>query len=114
MLETGPAGEAILALSEEAALQRRTAWAELRSLQAAAVHATQRVEIEVLQVVTPTEVADLERLRQVREEAQDALDALVGSVHVIDLDYVARRKDLGAVAEAARAAHQARWRELFE
>lgn len=114
VLEADPAGEAILALSEEAALQRRAAPAELRSLQAAAVQATRRVEIDVLQVVTPREVADLERLRQVREEAQDALQALVGSGHVMDLDYIERRKALGAVADAARAAHEAGWRELFE
>jgi hypothetical protein len=114
VLETDPAGEAILALSEEAALQRRTAPAELRSLQAAAVQATRRVEIEVLQVVTPNDIADMEQLRQAREEAQDALDALVVSVHVIDVDYIARHKALGADADAARAAHAARWRELFE
>jgi hypothetical protein len=101
-------------LSEESALQKRTASTELRSLQDAAVQATRRVEIDVLQVVTPTEIADLGRLRLARDKAQDALDALVGSVHVIDLDYIERRKALGAVVDAAHSAYAARWQELFE
>lgn len=114
VLEADPAGEAILALSEEAALQRWTALEELRACQSAAVQATRRVEVDVLQVVTPAEVADLERLRLARKEAEDAVHALVGSEHVINFDYIERRKVLGAGADAARAAHEARWRELFD
>lgn len=114
VVDVEPAGDAILALSEEAALHRRTALSDLRAMQSAAVHATRRVEVEVLHVVTPAEMADLERLRAARQAADDALHALVASEHVIDCDYIERRKVLGSAADAARAAHEARWRDLFE
>ena len=95
-------------------MHRRPALEELRALQSAAVQATRRVEVEVLQVVTAAEVADLERLRLARQGAEDAVHALMGSEHIIDHDYIERRKALGAAADTARAAHEARWRELFD
>jgi hypothetical protein len=52
--EVNPDGEAILAFSEEAARHRRSAHSELKAMRQAVAHAVQRVEIEVLEVVTPS------------------------------------------------------------
>ncbi len=70
--------------------------------------------VEAVPPTSPAEVADLERLRLLREQAEAALHTLVVSEHVIDRDFIERSKSLRAAAEAARAAHEARWRELFD
>lgn len=109
-----PAGDAILALTEEGALHRTSALDELQTMHQAVVRATQRVEIDVLGVVTPADIADLNRLRQASEEAEDALQALVVAQHVIDAEYIERRKGLMAERDSARTAFADRSRELFD
>jgi hypothetical protein len=112
--EVHPAGDAILVLSDEAALHKRPALHELQAMQQAVIQATRYVEIEVLEVVTSADIDGLERLRGASETAQQAMRSLSESPHVIDADYIDRFRNALLAEEAARTAYLDRWRELFD
>lgn len=112
--EAGPSGDPILAFSEEAAANGEAARDELRAMLGSTTEALRRVEVEVLEVVTPTEMAELESLRTTMRETQSAVQALMESPHVIDADYIDRYGTLNAKSDEARRAYSARWRELFD
>lgn len=112
--EVHPDGEAILAFSEEAAIHRRSAHSELKAMRQAVEHAVRRVEIEVLEVVTPAEMRQLEESRDRLREAEGAINSLIMESHVIDAAYIDKRSKLTAVADETRRQYEERWRELFE
>ena len=109
-----PDGEVILALSEEGARERQTALTELQGMQQAVVQATRAVEIRVLEVVSQADLDGLGRLERGFRQAQEALRTLVASEHVIDNEYIERRRVAAAAEQAAQAAYLERWRDLFE
>jgi hypothetical protein len=112
--EFNPDGQAILVLSDEAARQRRPALQELRAMQQAVIQATRSVEVEVLEVVTSTDLDGLDRLRKASEEAERAFRSLIESRDVIDADYMDRYRQAVAADEAARSAYLDQWRKLFD
>lgn len=112
--EVQPSGDAILALSNEAARHRQPALAELQSMQQHVVQATRRVELDVLGVVTAADMAALDELNSAFREAEDAVRSLFESAHVIDADYIDKYKDATAAEDATRAAYMERWHELFD
>ena len=112
--EFHPAGDAILALSDEAAVHRRSALHELQAMQQAVIQATRRVEVDVLGVVTAADLDGLGQLRETLQAAEDALRSIEDSPHVIDADYMERFGRALAAEEAARTAYLDRWRELFD
>jgi hypothetical protein len=114
VLDVNPDGEAILAFSEEAASHRRSAHSELKAMRQAVAHAMQRVEIEVLEVVTPAEMSQLEESHDRLREAEAALYSLTAESHVIDAAYIDKHKKLTAAAVEARRRYEERWHELFE
>ncbi len=109
-----PDGEVVMALSEEGARERQPALTELRAMQQAVVQATRAVEIGVLEVVSQADLDGLGRLEREFHDAQEAVRTLVASPHVIDADYIERRRLAADAERVAEAAYLDRWRELFE
>jgi hypothetical protein len=109
-----PDGEAILAFDDQGALRGQSALDELTQMTAATTQALRRVEVEVLEVVTPAEMADLRELNEAAREAQRAIDSLRGEHHVIDAEYIDKYQSLAQDLDIARSHHSSRWRELFE
>jgi hypothetical protein len=114
VLDAQPEGEAILVFNEDAARHGRSALHELQAIQQAVTQALRRIEIEVLEIVSPAQIAGLEALRSRLGEAQTELESLRGQQHVIDSEYVERYKSLAGNVELANEQYAARWRELFE
>lgn len=112
--EFHPSGEAVLALSDEAAQHRRSALHELQAMQQEVIRATRRVEIDVLEVVKPAELDELDRLREASDTAAQALRALEDAPHVIDAAHMERYGRAVEADLAARTAYLDRWRELFD
>jgi hypothetical protein len=109
-----PDGEPILAFTEEAALHRQSALRELQAMQEVVVQALRRVEIDVLEVVTREQMAELTELKEGVREALGELDSLREPPHVIDAAYIDRYQELAQRLEDARGRYSHRWRELFE
>lgn len=112
--EVDPSGETVLAFSEEAAAAGKSARDELHAMLTMTTEALRRIEVEVLEVVSPDEVAELTALRSALRDAQDALMTLVSDPHVIDNEYIDKYKQLANLVEVARLRYTTRWRELFE
>ena len=83
-------------------------------MQAAVTQALRRVEIEVLQVVTDEQIAELIELQRSVRDAEDAVESLWASRQIVDVDYLDRHKKLTNEVNAARLRLSGRWRELFD
>ena len=83
-------------------------------MQQTVIRATQRIEVDVLDVVTSEDLDVLERLNRAAQSADEALRALVESDHVIDVEYMQQFGRAQEAAEASRTAALSRWRELFD
>lgn len=112
--DVAPAGEAVLAFSEEAAMAGRSAAAELRMMHDSVASALRRVEIEVLEVVSSTELEELRVLQRAQFDAEEAFGAFRSHRSVIDASYLSEHQRLTVLREEARAAYTRRWRELFQ
>lgn len=108
-----PDGEPILVLSEDAAFSTRSATGELQGLWGAAELAIRTVEIEVLQVVTPTEMDELADLQRAYTDAQENLEDLHRTPHVIDAYFADRFRTLQTERDDARQRFDQRRGELF-
>jgi hypothetical protein len=109
-----PEGRSILAFDDDAALRGQSALDELQQMAGAVTQALRRVEIEVLEVVTQDQIAELNQLQSDVSAADQALQGLLGSTDVVDSDYIDRYSELTEEVEAARLHFASRWRELFE
>lgn len=109
-----PGGDVILTLSEEDAMHKRSAIDELRAMHEAVEKATRQIEVDVLGIVTPGQITELDRLRQATEAAREATYALIDSTHVIDAQYLAREKQLNAELCKADNAERDLYRQLFD
>jgi hypothetical protein len=83
-------------------------------MQQVITQALRRVEIEVLEVVTREQIAELEELQRSVREAEEALESVRETRHVIDAEYIDRSKRLTVHHDTARERHPDRWRELFD
>ena len=108
------AGEPMLALSEESARWHLSASEELQAMRDSVAQALRTIEIEVLQVVTPAQMSELDGLHQSLRAAQSALSTLLERPHVIDRHYMDEYSKVSRDVESARQHYTRRWRELFE
>lgn len=109
-----PDGELILAFSQEAARERRSAKSELDAMIRATTHAVRSVEVEVLEVVTPAQLDQLDEAWHRLLDAETALDSLTSGEHAVDSGYHQKYMELTAAEDDARRQYWDRWRELFE
>lgn len=109
-----PDGDVTLAFSQEAARYRRSAHSELTAMASATAQALRRIEVEVLELVTPTQMGRLDERWRRLQDAESALESLISNPHVIDQSYLDKWSQLSRDAETARSDHLSLWRELFE
>jgi hypothetical protein len=109
-----PAGEAMLALSEESACWQHSALEELQGMRDSVAQSLRTIEIEVLQVVTPDQMEELSELHSAFRDKQDTLNDLLGRPHIIDKAYMDDYSKASSALESARQSYTSRWRELFE
>lgn len=92
----------------------QSAGSELRTMYDSVASALRRVEIEVLEVVSPGELEELLVLQRAQFDAEEAFGAFRSEHSVIDASYVSEHQRLTVLREEARAAYTRRWRELFQ
>jgi plasmid stabilization system protein ParE len=109
-----PDGDVTLAFSQEAARYRRSAYSELGAMVSATAQALRKIEVEVLELATPTQMDHLNEEWLRLQDAEGAVDSLISSPHVIDQSYLDRYNELTTYVEIARRKHSSLWRELFE
>lgn len=107
-------GEPILAFSEEDAANEQSAGDVLKRIIEVVTSTLRRLEVDVLEIVTSTELAELEELRGAAQAAENAIDEFHAELTVLDRSRAKRYTTLRAHADNARNAYVARWRALFE
>ncbi|MCU1492793.1 MAG: hypothetical protein JWO62_557 [Acidimicrobiaceae bacterium] len=111
--DASPAGEAVLTLAKSEDLRPQSALGTLQGLVAATDRALRHVEIEVLHIVTPAELAELTALGEQWQDAQRAVQQARHEPGVLDRERFERQKALMASEERANEAYRTRWQELF-
>jgi len=109
-----PDGEAILVMSEQDAAREQSASQVLHRMWDAVADALNRVEIAVLQVVTPEQLEELKDLWTDVDQARDAIEELHRSTHTIDVDFSRRYRELRAQLSEAQSRYAQRRSDLFD
>lgn len=112
--EAQPAGDVILTLVEDTDLRGTAALSALQDMIRSVSAALQHIEIEVLEVVTAEELAELQDLRQKVDAAKKALNANRRNQDVLDLARLERWNAMRREIAELEGAWQQRWRELFQ
>lgn len=112
--EVSPDGNTILAFGQDAADVGRSAQKDLSAMLEAVTTAVRRVEVDVLGVVSRTQLAELDELRNQVELAEDALDSIRRHPIIINAEYINSFERLRANALKARLRYETRFRDLFE
>lgn len=111
--EASPAGEAVLSLTRADDLRPPSALRTLQDLVAATDRALRHIEIEVLQVVTTTELAELTALGERWQEAQRAVQHARREPGALDRERFECQKALMESEKLAKEAYTDRWHDLF-
>jgi hypothetical protein len=111
--DASPAGEAVLALTKSDDLRPPSALGTLQGFVAATDRALRHVEIEVLQIVTAADLAELTALGERWQDAQRAVQQARRQPGVLDRERFEHQKALTASEERANEAYRTRWHELF-
>jgi hypothetical protein len=108
-----PDGEVTLTLRESNDLHASPAQNELASMIATTRSALQHIEIEVLEVVTREEFADLAILSEVYRQAEEDVQVHARDRGVWDMARFERSEALRRARDEARSRWQDRWIEIF-
>lgn len=111
--EASPAGEAVLTLTKSNDLRPPAAVGTLQGLVAATDRALRHVEIEVLHIVTASELAELTTLGERWQDAPRAVQQARREPGALDRERFERQKTLMASEVRASEAYRTRWQELF-
>lgn len=109
-----PAGRPILAFSEESALLEHSALSELQAMQQSVAYALRRVELEVLELVSTSELDGLTTLQRAVMDLEEELAKFRHSHQVIDDEYIKQHGRISDRLDQARRAYDQKWREYFD
>lgn len=113
--DASPAGSPILAFTEDAALAGQSCTSELGAMRQSVTTALRIIEVQVLHVVTTTQLEELAALQaEVHRAEERVTDFRRDRAAIIDESFVKEHSRLMADLESARNAYSDKWRELFE
>lgn len=108
-----PDGRTVIALEATTAIEPDSCVEQLRTMSRHVAQILTHIEVEVLELVSQEELAELRALHEIVQRAEEDLDRLHSERDVIDRSFMDDYREMSDAVALARARHERRSRELF-